>query len=72
MASSVQMTPSRAIGVAEGYEEAEGEDEYFAAWQYLLDSGLCWTLQGWFGRMAIRLLEEGRITAAKPKQNDEK
>lgn len=65
------MTPSRAIGVAEGYEEAESEEEYFSAWQYLLNTGLCWTLQGWFGRMAVRLLEEGHITASEPDESKE-
>ena len=36
-------------------------EEVINAWQYLLDTGLCWQLQGTFGRTANRLIEEGII-----------
>jgi len=32
---------------------------YVEAWQYLINTGLCWKLQGWFGREATRMIEEG-------------
>ncbi len=47
---------------AEGYE-AETEEEYLEAWQFLVDTGICWTLQGWFGRTATDLIEAGKVTA---------
>ena len=52
-----------AVGIAEGFIEAETSEEVFAAWQYLVDTGLAWQLQGWFGRTAQRLIEDGIITA---------
>ena len=49
-----------AVGLAEGFIEGT-EEEVINAWQYLLDTGLCWQLQGMFGRTANRLIEEGII-----------
>ena len=54
-----------AIDIAEGMKEPKNEEEYFAAWQQRIDTGLAWSLQGWFGRTAIRLIEDGRCTAPK-------
>ena len=48
-----------AVGIAEGWIAAESEEQFYAAWQYLIDTGLCWRLQGWFGRTASALIEEG-------------
>ena len=48
-----------AVMIAEGAESPASEDEYISAWQHLIDTGLCWSLQGYFGRMAMRLIEEG-------------
>jgi hypothetical protein len=31
------------------------------AWQFLLDTGLVWSLQGWFGRTAVSMIEAGQI-----------
>jgi len=50
-----------AVGIAEGFIEAP-EDEIIQAWQYLHDSGLAYQLQGWFGRTAQQLINEGIIT----------
>lgn len=36
--------------------------EVLEAWQYLVTSGLAWTLQGWFGRTAAALIEAGEIS----------
>ena len=54
--------------IAEGQCDLVGIDEteltkemYLEAWQYLVDTGLAWQLQGSFGRMAQQLINEGVI-----------
>lgn len=51
-----------AVGIAEGFIEAETDEQVLQAWQYLVDTGLAWSLQGWFGRTARQLIDEGFIT----------
>ena len=46
------MSNIEAINIAEGYQDPKDEAEYIAAWQQLIDTGLAWSLQGWFGRTA--------------------
>ena len=58
------MKKYEAVGLAEGFIEGT-EEEVINAWQYLLDSGMVWTLQGWFGRAAKTLIEEGIIKEKK-------
>ena len=48
-----------ATGLAEGFIEASSEEEVIEAWQTLIDTGICWQLQGWFGRTAHNLIESG-------------
>jgi hypothetical protein len=45
--------------IAEGVDEAESEEQYIEAWQTLIDTGLCWQLQGFFGRTAMQMIESG-------------
>lgn len=50
-----------AVGIAEGFIEAESEEHVIAAWQYLHSSGMAYKLQGWFGRQARALIDAGVI-----------
>jgi len=52
-----------ATGIAEGFIDAESEEQVLEAWQTLVDTGLAWQLQGWFGRTAQQLINQGVITA---------
>ena len=46
------------------YEEGSmSNDEVISFFQYLVNSGIAWSLQGHYGRMAMYLLEEELITA---------
>ena len=58
----MEMTPINAVLVAEGQIETD-TDTQIDAWQYLVDTGLAWSLQGYFGRMAQELIDQGVITA---------
>jgi hypothetical protein len=55
------MDDYRAAMIAEGVWPAEYEGQYLSAWQHLVNSGLAWRLQGWFGRTARDLIESGAI-----------
>ena len=51
-----------AVGIAEGFIEAESKEQVIEAWQHLIDTGMAWSLQGWFGRTACQLIEDGYCT----------
>lgn len=59
----IELTPYLATAIAEGFCEGENatEEEQIKAWQYLHDTGLAYTLQGWFGRNVTYLIEQGII-----------
>lgn len=44
-------------------ELGEGtEQDQIAAWQYLINTGVVWQLQGMYGRAAAYLIDEGLCT----------
>lgn len=57
-----------AVMIAEGAQEPESEEEVIDAWQHLINTGLAWKLQGFFGRTAHRLIEAGICQPAQPQQ----
>ena len=65
------MTAHQAIGLAEGFIDADSEEQVIEAWQYLLDVGLVWQLQGWFGRTAVAMIKEGIIEVKDAEDNPE-
>ena len=68
------MTTVEAVLIAEGVREPKSREEEVAAWQLLIDTGIAWSLQGWFGRTAMHLIEEGICTPSTggiPKKDSE-
>lgn len=53
------MNNVEAINIAEGHVESTSEEQYVAAWQHLINTGLAWSLQGWFGRQAEAMIKAG-------------
>jgi hypothetical protein len=51
------MTIYNAVEIAEGIIKSTYQEQ-IDAWQYLIDTGTVWTLQGSFGRTAKNLIEQ--------------
>ena len=52
--------------IAEGAMDETNDMSYIQAWQHLVDTGVVWELQGFFGRAAHRMLSEGTLDPAPP------
>ena len=59
-----------AIGIAEGLIKNDSEEKYIEAWQFLLDTGMVWSLQGWFGRTAVAMIEAGQLVVKEADENE--
>ena len=42
-----------AVGIVEGWIETDNMSESIEAWQYLIDTGLVWELQGWMAAATL-------------------
>ena len=64
MTQTIQWTPYLACAFAEGFGEGETatQEQQLEAWAYLIQSGHCWKLQGWYGRTADTLIQNGIIS----------
>ena len=52
-----------ACSIVEGFDgEEHTRKEILTAWQWLVDTGLCWKLQGWYGRTANDLVVVGELS----------
>lgn len=62
--TKIEWTSYLACAYAEGFCEGEGATalEQLEAWAYLIKTGQCWSLQGWYGRNAQALIGGGIIT----------
>ena len=58
-----KMTLYLAVAIAEGFNEGEeaSKERQIEAWQFLHDEGHAYKLQGWYGRTARNLINEGII-----------
>ena len=71
-----KMDSYNATGLAEGFVEPsskkaeEKNKEIISAWQWLVDTGQVWHLQGWFGRNANSMLESGILKPPKKTRID--
>ena len=61
----MKLTTFDAVMIAEGVIPPTNKQEWIDSWQLLLDDGIVWSLQGWFGRMAINLIDSGMIVESK-------
>ena len=53
-----------AVLIAEGEKDPTPDMSYIQAWQFLVDTGEVWKLQGWFGRAAFRMISDGSLDPA--------
>jgi len=58
------MTNTEALLIIEESYDVN-ESTWIRAWQHLIDTGLCWQLQGRIARQAEQLIEEGVCSGTK-------
>ena len=65
-----KLTLLEAVQIAEGEVEVE-EDKFIATWQWLIDTGPAWKLQGFYGRAAACYIQNGLCTMPSDTQDGE-
>lgn len=51
------------VGKIMAFEEGNlSEEDVIELFQYLVDTGMAWSLQGFYGRAAMNLIEAGLVT----------
>ena len=58
---SDKISPIDALGIIDG-QYGQSEDQYYDAFQVIIDNGMAWTLPGRYGREAANLIEAGICT----------
>jgi hypothetical protein len=54
----------QACAIIEGFDgEQHCEEDIIDAFQFLINSGVSWSLQGFYGRTAASLIESGQCSA---------
>ena len=52
-----------ACAIVEGFADSDPtNEELIEAWAYLIKTGDCWNLQGFYGREATRLIQQGFVS----------
>jgi hypothetical protein len=61
--TNIEWTSYLATAYTEGFCEGENStlEEQMEGWACLIKTGVCWSLQGFFGRTASQLLDSGFI-----------
>ena len=58
--------PYDSVGAIIAFEQGDlDDDETIELFQHLVDTGLAWTLQGSYGRMAKNMIDAGVVTLPK-------
>ena len=56
--SNNEINDSIALDIIDGFVDAD-EELTVKAWQHIINTGLCWKIQGRYGRIAMTLIEDG-------------
>lgn len=65
LSDGTELTSYLATAIAEGFcegEQYQNKEDILKAWAYLIQTRQAWRLQGWFGRTANALIEQGIIS----------